>query len=45
MQGPWYDVHMMRVAHALEDDLAEFDEDEDMLDDEMDMDDGGLDGV
>jgi hypothetical protein len=39
-------VHMMRVAHALEDELAEFDEDDDMLgDDEMDMDDGGLDGI
>jgi hypothetical protein len=35
----WYDVHLMRVAHALEDEMEEFDEDEDMLEnDEFDVD-------
>lgn len=42
----WYDVHLMRVAHALEDELDEFNEDEDMLmDDDADMGDGATDGI
>ena len=42
----WYDVHLMRVAHALDDELDEFNEDEDMLmDDDADMGDGATDGI
>jgi hypothetical protein len=42
----WYDVHLMRVGHALEDELDEFDEDEDMMmDDDADMADGATDGI
>ena len=43
--GPWYDVHLMRVAHMQEDELDAFDEDEDMLGDDDMMDDGGTDGM
>jgi hypothetical protein len=36
----------MRVAHALDDELDEFNEDEDMLmDDDADMGDGATDGI
>jgi hypothetical protein len=39
-----YDVHLMRLMHAREDELDEFDEDEDMLqnDDDFDVDVDGI---
>jgi len=30
----WYDVHLMRVAHELDDELNEFNEEDDMIDDD-----------
>ena len=41
----WYDVHMMRVAHALEDELEELKDDEMFVDDDADMGDGAADGI
>jgi hypothetical protein len=44
--GPWYDVHLMRVAHSQEDELNAFDEAHDMLNDDVDdMADGGTNGL